>query len=136
MDPQTIFLPAKPRVGRKPRLIASSSPTPPPMPGPVLATATFGNGYLELSFDRAVDVSGVVSGAFVVRDAYTASVWEGTDEVWQDAPNLLTMTMLDQVPYEGTGTKLDVAAGNGIVAAPPDGGGSWSGESNVEMPFP
>src|SRR4051812_37378974 len=64
MDPQTIFLPAKPRVSRKRHVVTPSTPT-----APVLVSATFeitDSAILTLGFDRAVSIAGISPAAFAV----------------------------------------------------------------------
>lgn len=131
MDPQTIFLPAKPRVGRKRKDVAQSSPTP---AGPVLVSASFEGGALTLMFDRAIDIAGLNFLDVFVLDGNYPVEWNGTANVEPVGENGVLITMIENGEYEGEGVKLNVPGGAGIIAT--DGGEAWAGANELELPFP
>ena len=121
-----------PLPARRPR--KTEPPLTPPAAAPVLVAASCTEApTLILSFDRPVDVSGLVPGLLRVDNGLLTSSYVG----------YLTPTIIDpqtiEVPLSGIGDYyepgviLTAAAGNGIVAA--DGGLAWAGVVDVELPF-
>jgi hypothetical protein len=126
-----IVIPNIPFIGKRKRPALPVAAT-----GPVLVAASYAPGdlTLSLSFDRAVDVSAIVPGQFIVFDGDQDVEWGGTAETWQDSPENLTMVMIENGEYTGEGTTLTVTSTSGIVAA--EGGAAFAGVTELELPFP
>ena len=101
----------------------------------VAATFNAGDLVLTLTFDRAIDLSGIVVDQFLVFDGNLSVEWGGTGgDLSQPTPESMAMVMIENAPYEGEGLTLTVSPTNGIVAA--GDGGAFAGVSNVPLPFP
>src|SRR5688500_5184900 len=117
--------PLRPRRGaRKARRSAPSQPTPPGEPL-TLVSATYEVGTsLTLTFDRAVDVGGIVPAAFVVNDGPTGFTFVGIS-VFDHSGASVGIELTGTTEYEGPSVLLDVAGANGVVAV--DDGGTFAG---------
>ena len=90
---------------------------------------------LTLTFDRAVDASGLVGNAVVVDDPVgTGMRYEAIGAVTVLTPASFEVGMTDVQGATGTGVRLTAGPANGIVAA--DGGAVWAGVTGLELPFP
>ena len=91
--------------------------------------------FLRLTFDRAVDVAGMVGSQITVDDAINLGErFAATGAVTVESPTRV-LVVLDLIgDSTGSGTTLDAGAGNGIVAA--DDGGTWAGVSELGLPYP
>jgi hypothetical protein len=110
---------------------------PPPPPGPLtLVSASYSTDgpTLMLSFDRAVNPSGLVFEALVVSDAQFTNQQYLPEGFEQIAPNTLLFLLTLLEPSSGSGVRLNAAEGNGLVAA--DDGQPWPGVSALPLPFP
>jgi hypothetical protein len=135
MNPAELsFLAVKPRRHR--RRQEGSSPTPAPPAPLVLVSATFDpdGPIIYLTFDRAVDVSGVDTAVFEVLDGDNNSDFVGFEGAGQNDPTQCYVPMHSAGPYSGTGATATVGAGNGIVAV--DDGGTWEGVADLGLPWP
>lgn len=101
-----------------------------------LVSATFDpDGYIiYLTFDRAVDVSGVVFTAFEVKDGDNGSDFVGSGAAGQNDPTQCNVPMQSAGPYSGTDVTATAGAGNGIIAI--NDGGLWAGAADLVLPFP
>ncbi|MGB7158953.1 MAG: hypothetical protein WBD40_12850 [Tepidisphaeraceae bacterium] len=134
-----MLLPAPPLRLRKPRANPFRVPKAPPAPpGPlVLVAAEYDNdgAWIDLAFDRAIEIDAMDVTLVVVDD----DTYRGLTLAGFGTPVLVTPTtvrvVLDEV---GGATQADVhltaGAGNGIVAV--DDGAAWAGAEDVELPFP
>ena len=105
--------------------------------GPVLLSATFGDGgepVLALTFDRAVDVSGLAPGDLFVYQGPGGIEWGGTAVFEQPTQASVSVTMIENAEFVGSGVTLTASGGAGIVAADDDV--AWAGVSGLELPFP
>src|SRR5688572_13971603 len=109
--------PAKPRRHRARKQAPSASPG---APLTLVSAAYDVGGSVTMTFDRAVDVGGIVPGAFVVHDGPTGFTYEGIS-VFDHSGAMVGVELTGIAEYEGPAVLLDVAAPNGIVAAD-DGG--------------
>ncbi|HEV2292656.1 MAG TPA: hypothetical protein VGR35_02300 [Tepidisphaeraceae bacterium] len=134
MDPQTIFLPAKPRVPRKRRELVSSLPPTPAALNLVAAELDLGGPWVTLTFDRAIDVAGFVGSAIVVEDETAGTTFQGIVPATLIGPTAVRIDLTDFDPYSGAGSFLTASAGTGIVAV--DDGGMWAGVTELVLPFP
>jgi hypothetical protein len=102
----------------------------------VLVAATFVAGdAVTLTFDRAIDASGVVGSAIVVDDGGdTGYRFRANGYVTMIDPQTARLEVVDVEPTSSTTTTLDASAGNGIVAV--EDGGAWPGVVGLALPFP
>jgi hypothetical protein len=135
MDPQSIFLAAKPRVRRKRKQGATSEPAPPVALTLVAATYDEFVPSVTLAFDRPIDIAGLDGSSILVRDGDAAQMmWSATGAAVQDATNTVRIT-LEPVEGDSTpGVMMNAGPTNGIVAV--DDGGEWGGASELALPFP
>jgi hypothetical protein len=90
---------------------------------------------LVLSFNQAIDASGIVGSAIQLDDpVYAANLWAATGEIEMIDPATVRLTLIGIDDSTGTVDVLNASAGNGIVAV--DGGDEWSGVSDLVLPFP
>ena len=114
-------------------------PTPPPPAAPTLVSAIYEGDdspeLLTLGFDRAVDTSGLVGTAIVVRDgALNARLYKATGPITRPDAMTVRIQLVDNGPIVGEDVQLTASSSNGIVAV--DGGAAWSGVTNVVLPYP
>lgn len=100
----------------------------------VAATYDAGVPYIQLTFDRAVDVSGLVGLAITVNDGVEAGgIFAATGAVTIVSPTTVRIELSELSASSTPSTTLTATADNGIVA---DGdGAAWAGVSNVALPF-
>ena len=105
---------------------------------PVVLTAAVYDSdelLLVLTFDRAVDVSGIVGAAILVDDQqHNDATFAATGAVEQVSEAVVQIGLELVGDSTGVGVHLDAAAGNGIVAV--NDGGTWAGASDLVLPFP
>ena len=128
-DPQTIFLPAKRRVGRG-RKRAIAAPVVAPL---TLVSAALLPDSVRLTFDRAVDAAGLDGAAIAVDSYESGATYVGTNAFAQPGPATIEVTLEFASDYFGPGTLLTASSATGIVAA--DDGGAWAGVTGLELPF-
>jgi hypothetical protein len=86
-----------------------------------------------LTFDRPVDIAGIVPSAVVVNDAITAGGKYAGYAAALTSATVVEVSLEFVEAISGTDIRLDAGPGTGIVAA--DDGGAWAG-ADVELPFP
>ena len=126
-----LHTPTPARIFRKPQPKATAAP-----PAPLtLVSASFDPDGPEvyLTFDREIDTTGLVVGAFVVDDGPDGHQLVGFEEPVFVSPTEVSVLMHITGSASGDDVVLNVAAGNGIVAV--DDGGTWAGVSGVVLPF-
>ena len=90
---------------------------------------------LVLTFDRAVDVSGIVGAAILVDDQqHNDATFAATGAVELVSEAVVQIGLELVGDSTGVGVFLNAAAGNGIVAV--DDGGAWAGATDLVLPFP
>jgi hypothetical protein len=112
-------------------------PAPPPPATLVLVEAAYDEvaQTIRLTFDRAIDVAGLVGAQITVDDgAITGTRYEAVGTATLDGPAAVVIGLLELEPSEDPGTLLSAGAGNGIVAI--DDGGTWAGVTDLALPFP
>jgi hypothetical protein len=120
---------------RKRRALASSEPVPPGQEL-ILESAVFDSDTVTvtLTFDRAIDIAGLVGGDIIVNDAdITGNLYEATGAATVLSPATVRIELNGVGESTGTGVRLSAGAGNGIVAV--DDGAMWGGVSDLELPF-
>lgn len=91
--------------------------------------------WVRLTFDRPVDIAGLVGGAILVDDGEIAAVrWAAQGEASLLAPATVQVGLLNVGASSGPDVRLDAGPANGIVAA--DDGGTWAGVTGLLLPFP
>ncbi len=89
---------------------------------------------VRLTFDRPIDIAGIVASAIVVSDGpYEAARFAGTAAAELSAPATIELPLELTGPASGPIVTLTASALNGIVAV--DDGGTWAGVTDVELPF-
>jgi hypothetical protein len=132
MNPPPIFTTARPRRQRKRKQIVLAAPPDPN--APVLVSAEFVLGFaVDFSFDRALNVTGIVPSAFILDDQTSGNRWRGTGASMIFFENF-RMNMEIIGPAQGTGLRLSVSAGNGVLSQVD--GTPWPGVANLELPYP
>src|SRR5687768_2021401 len=90
---------------------------------------------IRLTFDRAIDIATLDGAQITVDDgAITGSRYEAVGAASLDGPAAVVIGLLELGPTEDPGTLLSAGAGTGIVAV--DDGGTWSGVTDVALPYP
>ena len=126
-------LPFRKRRGRRRR---TPPPAPPAPAALTLTAATYdpAGPTVTLSFDRAIDVAGLVASQVTVDDAGdTGFSYAGTAVASQPTPQSVVVALAPAGSPEGP-TVLNATASTGIVAD--DDGGTWAGVTDLELPFP
>lgn len=128
--------PVRRRVGRS-YAKGESTPVPPPAVLTLVSAVYDPGGTVSLTFDRAIDISGMDVSAVSVDDG---AVMNFKYRGWGDSPPELTGPDTVLVYLNGyedggdPGVHLTVDAGNGIV--PAGGGAAFGGVSDVSLPMP
>ena len=114
----------------------------PPVAAPTLPLNLVAASYtidefvtLTLTFDRAIDISGLDGTVIFVRDGdETHTLWHGTGGAELLGPAIVQITLNEFDPESVPGIVLSASATSGIVAV--DDGGQWAGASNLPLPYP
>ena len=128
--------PAPPKGHRKrrPRIRASVVSVPVGVE-PVLVAGVFDAGAtsLTLTFDRAIDIAGMVPYQITVLDGPGGLEWGATPSVTQIGPATVEIMMIELYAFESVGVVMNATNETGIVAAV--GGASWAGCAGLALPF-
>jgi hypothetical protein len=113
---------------------AGPAPTTPPV-ALTLVSASFDPDGPEvyLTFDRAIDIAGLIVGAFAVADGPDGHSLIGFLAPILLAPNEVQVLMQITGAASGDDVLLTAGAASGIVAV--DDGGTWAGVSGLALPF-
>ena len=124
-------IPARRRRHRRRKMVAASGPV-----ALTLVAADWDSGiWVQLTFNQAIDISGIVGGQITVSDPDATGVkYEAVGPRTLITPQTVRIELLDVSPVGGEGVTLNVGAGNGIVAVA--GGSAFAGVSNLTLPFP
>ena len=91
--------------------------------------------WVELGFDRAVDISAIVVDQIEVEDGPVSNaIWQGSGAATLVGPTVVRVPVTEFDPSSSSGTVLNATAATGIVAV--DDGGTWAGVSELGLPFP
>jgi hypothetical protein len=120
-----VLIPTIPFIARRKR------PAPAAPSGPVLVAASFAEGTLNLTFDRAMDFSAITPAGLVVLDGSVPVEWGGTGD-FTTSESGLSMVMIENGEYAGSGLWLEAPTGAGIKSSE---GVAWEGAVDVELPF-
>ena len=114
----------------------NAAPAPPPVVGPVLVAAQWDVGatLLTLTFDRAVNATGLQPDSVVVFDGSAVTEYRNNGDVGQPTPESAEILMAEFGEFTGSGQHMTAIAGNGIVSQ--SDGAAWAGVTNLFLPFP
>ena len=129
MNTRPVFLPAQRRkLGkRKSQQVAPRAPL-------VLVAAEYDSGTLvDLTFDRAIDVSGFIPGAFFVFDGPAGTKYVGDGPPTVMSPTRIMVPLMEVEPTGGAQVVLTIYTENGVVAAD---GGTYPGVGGLSLPYP
>jgi hypothetical protein len=124
------------RPKRRPPKSTVVAPVPPPSPPALslVAVAYSPGSWVELQFDRAIDISAMLPGVIVVSDSNLSNSYVGNGATLIDPATV----HVDLIYISGGASTPDVeliaAGSNGIVAV--DDTAAWAGTSGVVIPFP
>jgi hypothetical protein len=116
--------------------LALPYPPPPPPPPLVLEAAEYNadEGWCSLTFDRAIDVSGMDPFAIQIGDVSSGQLYEGHGSPTLVGDNQVQMALEFIGAFGGDITAMYATADSGIVAV--DDGGTWEGATNLPLPWP
>ena len=131
--PAVLKVPAPAWRRGRPRVKPLAS-TPPFGPLVLVAAAYEPGAYVELTFDRAIDIAALDAAAIVVSDGdVTGFVYAGTAESFLMGPTVLRVMLAGIEEGAAPGITMTVGAGNGIIAS--GDGAAWAGVTDLELPF-
>ena len=132
-----MLLPAPPLYPRKRRRQPKAARYVVPV-APTLVSASLegeGDVLVRLTFDRAVDVAGIVPAQVTVNDGGgTGLAYAGAGLDDTPSPEQLVLSLAETGPAAPGATTLSASGATGIVAV--DGGAAWAGVTELELPFP
>ena len=107
----------------------------PPVGPLTLVAASYEPGaYVELTFDRAIDIAGLEASAVVVSDGDVMGfVYAGTAESFLMGPTVLRVMLVGIEEGAEPGITMTAGAASGIVAS--GDGAAWAGVMDLELPF-
>jgi hypothetical protein len=113
--------------------------TPPQPAAPVgaltlVACAYDSGSWVQLTFDRPIDIAGVDGAAVTVADGGAAILYVGTSAVILIDPATVEIALTGFDSWLDPGVTLTATAANGIVAV--GDGAAWAGVTDVSIPFP
>jgi hypothetical protein len=101
----------------------------------LLVSATYSTGaWVRLTFDRAVDISGIHVAAITVNDDDSDETYVGSGTASLFTPNTVQVPLAILHGSTGPGTELTASNATGIAAD--DDGGTWAGVTNAALPYP
>jgi hypothetical protein len=121
--------------GRKLRGPRSATPIPPAALTLVESSwAVDEDVRLRLTFDRAIDASGLDGAQITVGIADLGILWKATGLVIAIDPATIDVILVVFSGWMEPSTLLNASALSGIVAI--DDGGTWAGVTDLALPFP
>ena len=103
-------------------------------PTPVLVKVWYETALnVTMEFDRDVDVTNFDSTTVRINDADYGDLFEGKPFIGVLAPNRIQVSIQQLGMATGSGVRLTVPEGNGLVAA--SDGAAWAGVTDVVIPF-
>ncbi len=128
--PPVFFRPDRGRRTKKP-IIAPMVP----VVGLNLVSAVYSEApSITLSFNQPIDIAGLVYGAIIVTDGAVGVWWVNSLPGVLIDPQTVQMTLVEVKEFVGAGVHLTAPGTTGIVAV--NGGGTWGGVTELELPFP
>ena len=126
------FITARPPRHRRRREVATS---PPPPAALTLVSAGYAEGqWVEMTFDRAIDISAIEVTAISVDDGLVyGMILRGTGSATLTNPTTVRVPVSELAPSGSVSITLTASAATGIVAE--DDGGTWAGVSELPLPF-
>ena len=100
-----------------------------------LVSASYVEGTsITLTFDREINVAGLVGSAILVNDPSNGSQFAATGSVTVIDPTTVEIGLVFVQDWSAGDISLNATAGTGIVAV--DDGGTWAGVTDLALPFP
>ena len=132
--PNPIFITPLKRVGRK--LKERRTAESPPVETLELVAATYQEGAsVTLTFNQAIDISAFNGDAVFLDDTtYTLRQYIAVGGASLLSPTTMRAMLVDFEQSQSQAVTLTAPASTGIVAV--NGDGTWSGVSNLYLPFP
>ena len=135
MNISNTFTAAPRRISRKRKSVAAGTT---PVQGLTLVAATYDSEVgptLRLTFDRAIDIDDLDGTQIIVDDNASLNLkFDAIGAAVLETPTRVAITLHEIDSSEGTGDTLSATEESGIVAS--DDGGTWSGVTDLELPFP
>jgi hypothetical protein len=124
--------PYRKRRGKDRRIAA---PSPPVGPLTLVACAYEPATFVELTFDRPIDIAGLDGSVIVIDDGSMSGFrYAATLAATLTAPAVVRIELDGIEEFAGPDVRLTAGAANGIVAV--GDGAAWAGVTNVGIPFP
>ena len=100
----------------------------------LVAADYLSGSWVRLTFDRAVDASGLVADQITFVDQPADGIYQGTGAATMVGPTTVQVALTPIGMTGGPARLLTATAGTGIVA---DGdGAAWAGVTDLPLPFP
>jgi hypothetical protein len=111
-------------------------PAPPPVALALVAASYDSDDFsVELTFDRAVDASGLAAAAVTLQDGeFAAASFVGAWPAAVISPTTIKVFLAEIGGPTVNDVELTATAASGIVAT--DDGGTWAGVTGLVLPFP
>jgi hypothetical protein len=90
--------------------------------------------WVELTFDRAIDITNIDVEQVEVDDPVSGLLWTGTGEPLATGANSVRIELADTGASASGSVVLNASAETGIVAV--DDGGTWAGATDLGLPYP
>ena len=130
-----LVLPPVPFRLRRRRIKGSS--TRPPGAALMLVSAEYNenDATLTLQFDRAINIAALVGATITVNDgSFDSTTYNGVSAASLMDPKTAILTLVPVGPYSVDEVTMTATALCGIVAV--NDGGTWTGATNLALPFP
>ena len=114
---------------------ARGTPTPPPAALTLVAATYLEKEWVQLTFDRAIDIAAIDPTQIVIDDDQFSGWKLGGLSGATLVDPVTVQVPLDRIDNSSeAGVHLFATASSGIVAS--DDGGTWAGVSELALPFP
>ena len=129
-----IIVPPIPFLRRR-RLSATQTPPPPAALVLVSAGYIFEYQFVELEFDREIDIDAIVGAAFQIFDGFFTETQYDASGAALVSPTRVRLSPLNILgEWVDPDVKLTASAMTGIRAV--DDGGTWAGVTDLVLPYP
>jgi hypothetical protein len=130
-----MLIPLPPKSHRRRVRLKATAANPPPTALTLVEASfdTVDGVYLRLTFDRAIDASGLNGSAIQLGVNEFGYLYDATGPFEMYAPETINILMVQIGGYEGDDI-LNATSASGIVAV--DDGGAWAGVTDITLPYP